>query len=97
MSIFVAAMKYHMMTHCQHCSRSVEPSCADPSPICVLCLRIQALIDDLDGLRFAKHYEAADRMRDQLKDIGVEILNTRAGLSIWRWKRELAFADTTNS
>ena len=45
---------------------------------------IQALIDERDAARAAKDFGASDRIRDELKQRGVEIIDTPQGT---RWKR----------
>jgi len=45
---------------------------------------IQALIDERDAARAAKDFATSDRIRDELKERGVEIIDTPQGT---RWKR----------
>ena len=45
---------------------------------------IEALIEERQAARKAKDFAAADRIRDELKARGIELLDTREGV---KWKR----------
>jgi cysteinyl-tRNA synthetase len=41
--------------------------------------RVQALVDRREEARLAKDWTAADRIRDELREMGVELIDTREG------------------
>ncbi len=41
--------------------------------------RVQALIDEREAARHVRDWQTADRIRDELRDMGVEVIDTREG------------------
>ena len=50
---------------------------------CIECCRVEQLIEERTAARKAKDFAAADRIREELKGMGVEIMDTPAGTT---WK-----------
>ena len=46
--------------------------------------QVEALIQERQAARKAKNFAEADRIRDQLKDMGIELMDTPQGV---KWKK----------
>jgi cysteinyl-tRNA synthetase len=49
--------------------------------------KVVSLLDARDAARKARNFKEADRIRDELKAMGVELEDKRDGLTVWRVKR----------
>ena len=49
--------------------------------------KIESLIDARNAARKAKNFKEADRIRDELNAMGVELEDTKDGTTTWKVKR----------
>ena len=49
--------------------------------------KVNALIDARNVARKAKNFKEADRIRDELKTMGVELEDKKDGTTLWKVKR----------